>query len=134
MLLKGKQALQFLEDYKAGLGDAELRSKYDLSDRDLRLMKAGARDWIAQKKTPEQAPSLKVDALEILRDLRSGVDDEALMRKYHLTGRQLQRVFRKLIAAGAISALELSGRLSITSSQIREAFEEVERSKSDSEK
>lgn len=71
--------------------------------------------------------TLQIKASEVLKDLRSGLSDEAFMAKYHLTYRQLQRLFRKMIQAGFVSPIEVAQRLCVTESQITEAFEEMEK-------
>jgi hypothetical protein len=48
---------------------------------------------------------------EALRDLRSGMNDTALMHKYKLTARGLQSLFTKLMAAGVVSRTELEERM-----------------------
>lgn len=72
-------------------------------------------------------PTLQISAREVLEDLRTGMDDAGLMVKYHLSYRQLQRLFRKLILAEFISPLELAQRLCVTESQVTEAFVDMER-------
>jgi hypothetical protein len=61
----------------------------------------------------------------VLADIKSGMDDEQLMIKYDLLPRQLQSVFRQIINAGLSTPMEMSQRLSITKSQVREAFVEM---------
>ncbi len=51
--------------------------------------------------------------------------DDTIMVKYDLNHREFQSVLRQIIEAGLASALELSGRLSITESQVRDAFVEM---------
>jgi hypothetical protein len=68
-------------------------------------------------------PKIRIDAREVLRDLRSGMDDQELMTKFSLSYRQLQRLFRKLILADLISPLELASRLCVTESQITETLD-----------
>ena len=68
-----------------------------------------------------------VSAHDVVRDLRSGMDDEALMIKYRLSFRQLQRLFRKIITGGFIAPMELAQRLCVTKSQISEAFIEMKK-------
>ncbi|MBI5571426.1 MAG: hypothetical protein HY914_15895 [Desulfomonile tiedjei] len=70
-------------------------------------------------------PKIRIDAREVLRDLRSGMDDQELMTKFSLSYRQLQRLFRKLILADLISPLELASRLCVTESQITETLDGV---------
>jgi len=52
----------------------------------------------------------EIYAREILNDIRSGMDDVALMHKYKVTVKGLDSVFRKLLAAGLISEQEFDAR------------------------
>jgi len=70
-------------------------------------------------------PKIRIDAREVLRDLRSGMDDQELMTKFSLSYRQLQRLFRKLILADLISPLELASRLCVTESQVTETLDGI---------
>jgi uncharacterized protein (DUF433 family) len=72
-------------------------------------------------------PKLKISANEVLTDIRSGMDDDALMKKYKLNFRQLQRLFRKMIQGGFISPIELAQRLCVTKSQVTDAINMAER-------
>ncbi len=47
----------------------------------------------------------KVSANEVLRDIRKGMDDVALMKKYRLSSKGLQSLFKKLGQAGIIRHL-----------------------------
>jgi hypothetical protein len=69
----------------------------------------------------------KVKAKEFVKDMRSGVDDPALMRKYELTDKQLEMVFQKLIDADFITALELWERSRLSDTQITKAFVEAQK-------
>ena len=55
------------------------------------------------------------------------MDDDALMAKYNLNFRQLQRLFRKMIQGGFVSAIEMAQRLCVTKSQVTDAIEMAER-------
>jgi len=68
-----------------------------------------------------------VSAHDVVQDLRAGMDDEALMVKYRLSFRQLQRLFRKIIVGGFIQPMELAERLCVTKSQVSEAFVEMKK-------
>jgi hypothetical protein len=68
-----------------------------------------------------------VNAHEALCCIRSRMADETIMEEFGLTYRQLQRLFRKLIAAGLVAPMGLAARLSITRSQEFEALAEAER-------
>ncbi len=126
MRLHGEEARQFVKDVKAGLSDVVLMKKYNISAKGLVFLKKKAIDLIREVDVAGRKPSIKIGVKEILHDLRTGMDDDSMMAKYKLSSRQLQRVFRKLIDAGYVSAMELSKRLCITKSQVREALAEVE--------
>jgi hypothetical protein len=68
-----------------------------------------------------------VSAHDVVQDIRSGMDDEALMIKYRLSFRQLQRLFRKIIIGGFMPPLELAQRLCVTKSQVTEAFVDMKK-------
>jgi len=70
-------------------------------------------------------PKLMISAKDVLDDLRSGLDDEGFMRKYGLSYRQLQNLFRKMIKAGLVTPMELAERLCVTQSQVTEALKQV---------
>ena len=72
-------------------------------------------------------PVLKISVKQVLEDIRSGMDDEELMKKYSLSNRQVQRLFRKMIAEGFMSPLELANRLCVTKSQVTEAIDLMKR-------
>ncbi len=72
-------------------------------------------------------PVLKISVKQVLEDIRSGMDDEELMKKYSLSNRQVQRLFRKMIAEGFISPMELANRLCVTKSQVTEAIDQMKR-------
>jgi hypothetical protein len=60
----------------------------------------------------------KIKAKPFVRDLSLGTGEEELMRKYALSRDQLYGVFRKLVNAGALDALELYMRTSLSDSGI----------------
>ncbi|MEW6348038.1 MAG: hypothetical protein AB1646_03190 [Thermodesulfobacteriota bacterium] len=53
----------------------------------------------------------KITANEVLNDLREGLDDFALMKKYQLSAQGLQSLFNKMINSGAITPTELEDRI-----------------------
>lgn len=117
----------FIADIRAGMTDQDLREKYGLSRKGLKLQKAVIRGEIERAKAAAVAPRITVNAHRALCCIRSGLDDETMMEEFNLTYRQLQRLFRKLIAAGMLAPMELASRLSITRSQVFEAFAEADR-------
>ncbi|MGB6067500.1 MAG: hypothetical protein WBG50_22065 [Desulfomonilaceae bacterium] len=56
----------------------------------------------------------KITAKELLSDIRSGVSDQELMRKYSLSSQGLQSVFSKMVSARMITQAELDDRIPIT--------------------
>jgi hypothetical protein len=107
------------------MSDAALQEKYGLSREKFYLYKATALDIIAKEDSKKSERKIRISGKQLLKDIQSGMDDEALMIKYDLAPRQLQSAFRKIISAGLATPMELSHRLSITKSQVREAFVEV---------
>lgn len=52
----------------------------------------------------------KISLKEVLQDIRSGMDDHALMEKHELSAKQLQILFQKVVEKGALSQDELDSR------------------------
>jgi len=124
--LENTKARQFVADVRAKISDETLQEKYGFSRKKFYFYKASALDIIAKEDAlRKHKRSIKVSAKEFLIDIRSGMDEEALMIRYGLEPRQLQSAFRQIINAGLATPMELSKRLSITKSQVREAFVEV---------
>jgi hypothetical protein len=118
---------EFVEDVRTGMSDEALQKKYVISRKKFFLYKGIALDITAKEKSHKPRPKIQINAVEFLDDIRSGVDDEELMVKYRLIPRHLQSAFRKMIAQGFITPLELCNRLKVTKSQVREAFLEMGR-------
>ena len=53
----------------------------------------------------------KIRARDIVNDIRAGLDDGALMHKYRLTAKGIQRMFLKLLESNLITQVELSSRM-----------------------
>ena len=73
------------------------------------------------------APKRKIKAKPFVRDLRDGMSDGKLMEKYFLSPDQLQKVFQRLVDAGAIDEMELFMRTSLDDSTIIKAFADIQR-------
>jgi hypothetical protein len=116
---------EFVADVRAGMGDEALQRKYVIARTKFYLYKATALDIIAKERSKNPTAKIRINATEFLDDIRSGMDDEALMIKYNLIPRNLQTAFRKMIEKGLITPLELCNRLKVTKSQVREAFLEM---------
>ena len=53
----------------------------------------------------------KISAKDLIADLRAGMDDPALMKKYGLSAQGLQSAFKKLVEAKALKQSELENRV-----------------------
>ncbi len=69
----------------------------------------------------------KIKAKAFVMDLRNGMGDRELMEKYALSESQLQKVFQRLVDAGAIDEMELFMRTSLDDSIIFKAFADIQR-------
>lgn len=54
---------------------------------------------------------VKVSAKQVITDIKAGMDDVTLMRKYQLSADLLHSVFRKLMQAGVLTEAELNNRI-----------------------
>jgi hypothetical protein len=52
----------------------------------------------------------KINAKDFLNDIRSGMDDDALMRKYEISDQGLQRLLKQLLEKGLLTESDLSSR------------------------
>jgi hypothetical protein len=121
-------------DIRLGMNDAALMKKYGLASDGLqslfdKLVTGGYIDlsevqsrmqgfWGTividdlRKETtfPKAKSGARINAQEAARDVRSGMDDPALMEKYRLSYKGLQSLFDKLIAGGLITQADLNRR------------------------
>lgn len=123
--MDGNTTGKFLKDVEAGLRDEELMTKYGLQGAAFYKHKAAAKDLLAREKSSPENSKRRIKARQLLHDNRAHMDDQALMEKYHVTKRQLQNLFRKLIEAGLMTPQQLADHLRVTTSQVTEAFVEM---------
>jgi hypothetical protein len=69
----------------------------------------------------------KIVARELVADIRTGMDDDALMKKYQLSPQNLDRLFSKLVEVDFISVIELQERARLSDSQEIRAFVEAQK-------
>jgi hypothetical protein len=111
-------AKQVLDDVRAGLDDAALMDKYNLSIKGLhslleKMVTAGALNesaiWISRsaREAASQPAEREVSAKLVVADIRAGVADSQLMAKYRLSAKGLQNLFEQLMAAGLIKDSDL---------------------------
>lgn len=72
-------------------------------------------------------PRRRISAKDLLKDIRSGLDDGEIMEKYQLSPIQLENVFGKLVDADFITVVELHERARLSESQVTRAFVEAQR-------
>jgi hypothetical protein len=121
-------------DIRSGMNDAALMKKYGLASDGLqslfdKLVTGGYIDlsevqgrmqgfWgtiiiddlYKETALPKAKSGARINAQEAARDVRSGMDDPALMEKYRLSHKGLQSLFDKLIAGGLITQADLNRR------------------------
>ncbi len=74
----------------------------------------------------DSVKKLTIDAEELVADIRSGLDDSALMDKYQIPVQKLGKVLLKLVRAHYLTPQELYERAKLTDSQITKAFVEAQ--------
>lgn len=107
-------AVQALRDIREGLNDIDLMKKYNLSLKGLyslysKLIAAGALS------SSDVGPHFKLElrAKDVVADIRAGMSQAELAKKYRLSPKGLASMFRKLVRSRAVSKSEIE-RLSAT--------------------
>jgi hypothetical protein len=54
---------------------------------------------------------VKLNANQVVKDIRDGCDDESLMARYGLSAAQLEKLFQKLLERGLVEQRELAARV-----------------------
>jgi len=67
---------------------------------------------IAEAKLPDASPKKPViDAAEALQCISDGISDSALMKKYNISAKGLESLFKKLVSAGVIDQSDIEKRV-----------------------
>jgi CheY-like chemotaxis protein len=67
---------------------------------------------IAEAKLPDASPRKPViDASEALQYIRDGMSDSALMKRYNISAKGLESLFKKLVAAGVLDHSDIEKRV-----------------------
>jgi DNA-binding response OmpR family regulator len=134
-------AVQAADCIRSGMDDASLMEKFNLSGQGLhslleKLVAAGKLTRsevddrtslspgsvvvdIGQEKFLEHGTKkVLVKAFEAANLIRSGIDDLTLMRRYSLSRKGLQSLFRKLVAAGIMDQSQLESRTSLSPNSV----------------
>ncbi len=82
---------------------------------------------VVQMRPPKSPERIKrrIDARQAVADLRSGMSDHALMRKYAISAAGLQSLLNKLLEADLIDQAELDDRLSLSEKTVEIAISEI---------
>jgi uncharacterized protein (DUF433 family) len=105
-----------VRDIRLGMTDSELMEKYGLSAKGLQSLvlkllevKAITPAEIKQRSADYHDTTViqRIDEKDYIEDIRSGMPDSELMKKYGLSSDGLRRVFQTLIEANAITVEEL---------------------------
>lgn len=130
-------AAEALQCIKAGMDDEAIMAKFEISQRGLTslLYKLASSGAISQAELdaravvrqveeepvngPTESPvatliQMGVDQDAMLKDIRAGLDDIALMEKYALSGEALQAIFEELLAHGYLVPSDLEERTFVT--------------------
>ncbi len=109
-LIREVSPKDLLRDISAGLSPDSLMEKHKLSPlalrralRDLDLF--GMLERAERKQAA--AATVKINASEVVADIRTGMGDTLLMEKYGLSAAGLQRLYAKILEAGAMTREEL---------------------------
>ncbi|MFC1835325.1 hypothetical protein ACFL2Q_11415 [Thermodesulfobacteriota bacterium] len=106
--LKPKDVQQFVADVETGRPEDDLKRKYRISTGAVQVHKSAARDIIDRRERELEKPKKRVVASEVLADIRTGMGDSPLMKKYGLSPTQLRSLYGKLLEAKMISPRELA--------------------------
>ncbi len=129
------KAIEAVQSIRSGMDDASLMEKFNISLKGLHILfnQLVASGLLQRAELEERMslacgtvvidpyratwpdPHLKkllINAEEALHSIRAGMSDTALMRKYRLSTKGLQSLFRKLLTARLISQSELDERVS----------------------
>lgn len=107
-----------LEDVRAGRSKEEIMSRFGLSMRGLKslFMKMTAAGYLSKeevdryRKFPTRNGKRRVSAKEVLADIKIGLTDAALMKKYRLSAKGLDNLFSRLLKEKLISEGDLYTR------------------------
>ena len=108
---KTHRGREFVKDVGAGLDNASLQAKYNLSGEKLSTYKAVAQDILTRRRADRHRHRRRIDWHQFLNDVKSGMNDDALMIKYKIVESQLRKLYGKVIIAGLASPVELGAWL-----------------------
>ncbi|MBI5249170.1 MAG: PilZ domain-containing protein [Desulfomonile tiedjei] len=106
-------AQRILEDVRERLNESELAKKHNLTAQELQSILADLDEagLIVKLEGYYQVPFMRsINAEDIIRDVRSGVDDWDLNAKYGLTMQALANTIRLLMDGNRLSRSDLAGR------------------------
>jgi PilZ domain len=67
--------------------------------------------WKVLRRTDVRRPrKIKINATQVVQDIRSGMPEQELKEKYKITSHRVEKLFKRIVAAGAITESELAER------------------------
>jgi uncharacterized protein (DUF433 family) len=104
-----------MKDLRNGLDDEALMRKYRLTTDGLRnLYKELAHFGFMETPTHSRSGSLRINVRDFVADVKSGMSDSGLRRKFSLTTDSLQKIYDKLLETQAIKIDDIYRLESIT--------------------
>jgi CheY-like chemotaxis protein len=127
---------QFLHSFRSGQDDAGIMEEFDLSsgalnyltDQLVAMGELNPKELLSRASLASptiildsgefglpESPAKKpiIDAADALQCIKSGMSDAALMKRYAISAKGLQSLFRKLVAEGVIDKTVIDGRLQV---------------------
>lgn len=103
---------EVLKDIHTGMDEESLRKKYKLTSEGLKnlfkeLSQLGLLERLELEGSPK--PTVRIRIRDVVNDIRNGLDDNELRKKYQLSATGLHGVFKKLLELKAIDADALFG-------------------------
>jgi hypothetical protein len=109
-------AKEVLESIRSGMDDVTLMERYHLSPKGLqslfrKMVAAGLLEQsdIDRRQRKKKPPSISLE--EFVEDIRAGIDDERLKKKFLLSEEKLQKLFDKVMEKGLLSVEEFYARV-----------------------
>ncbi len=109
-------ASEVIADIRAGMGDLRLMEKYGISFDGLQRVYAKLLE--GELMTREELHTVRINPSEVVADVRAGMDDMGLMKKYGISSGGLQHLCARLVETGAITQEELHAAASCSEDTI----------------
>lgn len=114
------KAKEVLHSIRSGMDNSALMERYRLSDKGLQSLfkKLVAAGLIKQDEIDARSTTRKLDLTQLAQDVKQGMDDEALKKKYLLSSQDLEGIFNRLVESGAMDVEAFYERISLAESAL----------------